>query len=147
MADTSVTKEIEEYIRNVLSEEYKCNFSEKKIRIGIKRDGTNASYKFDIVSDDESIIGGIKSHSGRTGSGKFPRAKLGMSYTEIYFLSRTEAKKKIFVLTNKEFYDIFYKDSDGKIPEDIEVRYIELPEELNKKWKASIEAGRKEMGY
>ena len=145
MADTTVAKEIEEYIQHKLSEQYNQQFCEKEIQIGIRKNGEPAKYRFDAVSQNEEIIAGIKSHAGRTVRGKFPRAKVGMCYAEIYFLSRTKAKEKLLILTSKEFYDLFIKDSDGKIPEDTKIEYLELPERLQEKWKKSIEAGRREM--
>lgn len=145
MADTTVAKDIEKYIQRKLSGKYRQKFFEKEVEIGKKKNGERARYKFDAVSESEEIVAGIKSHAGRTATGKFPRAKLGMAYTEIYFLSRTKAKKKLLILTSKEFYDLFIKDSDGKVPEDIEIKYFKLPRELKEKWEKSIEAGREEM--
>jgi len=145
MADTTVAKDIEKYVQHKLSEKYHQRFFEKKIEIGKKKSGEPARYKFDAVSENEEIVAGIKSHGGRTATGKFPRAKLGMAYTEIYFLSRTKAKKKLLILTSKEFYDLFVKDSDGKVPEDIEIKYFTLPRELRERWGKSIGAGREEM--
>ena len=123
MANTvAVAKEIEKFIQNELTKEYNQIFSEKKVKIGEKKDGEPAVYKFDAVSKDERIVAGVKSHSGRTKTGKFPRAKIGMTYTDIFFLSLTKAKEKLLILTSKEFYELFVKDSDGKIPGDIEIR-------------------------
>lgn len=145
MADTTIAKDIEKYIQKKLSKEYHQTFSEKKIKIGKKKNGNPAVYKFDAVSENEKIIAGIKSHSGRTGGGNFPRSKAGMTYAEIYFLTLAKANKKLLILTSKEFYDLFIKNSDGKIPKNIEIRYIKPSTKLQKIWKKSIDAGRKEQ--
>ena len=52
-----------------------------------------------------------------------------MVFSDCYFMNLTKAARKILAFTNREFYDIFKKDSDEFLP-GFELIYIDLPYEL-----------------
>lgn len=127
MANTNALKKITEYVIINLSEPL-C----KKLKPGKVLAGTKGKLKeFDGVSDDCSIVVEVINHGGYTSGGKLPTAKIKNTFSDCYFLSLTKAEKKILAFTNKEFYLIFKEKSDGYI-EDIELRYVELPDEYRK---------------
>lgn len=132
MADTSYLKsKVEEFVRESLEVDYPGHrFMEKALPLRKKRDGTYALHKFDAVSEDNSIIASVKSHSWLTSGGNIPSGKIGQIYQSLYFLSLMEAKVKLLIFTNEEAHKGFLTSSDGKIAEDIEIKYCPLPRKL-----------------
>ena len=72
----------------------------KKHKLVIGHDSKNKPqiHEFDLVSDDMSIVGEIK--SGRKSRGNFIGA-LG----DCLFLTKVQSKKKLLILTDKEIYN------------------------------------------
>jgi hypothetical protein len=112
---------IEEKVRKILSKKYGKSLTKRKLIVAYRSDGKPVKHEFDIVSADEMIVGEVKSdkytkkayHNTR-----FPRL-----LTACFYLNKTEAKKKLLVLTNETLYDHFKKDMDGLIS-DIEIMNI-----------------------
>lgn len=121
MADTSKLNEVTDYILEVLSNEFKTKLIKKKVRVGEK----GVLKKFSGVSIDAEILIHICHHSGRTKSGNIPVGKKNGLYSKCYFMEKTKAKEKYIYFTNKEFYEIFKKDSDGIINDNIKLIYFE----------------------
>ena len=120
MADTSKLNEVTKYILKELGVQLKTRFVQKKVRVG----SNGAERKFSGVADDSKIIIQVCHHSGRTKSGNVPVGKLNGLYAKCYFMEKANAEKKYIYFTNKEFYEIFAKDSNGII-EGIELKYYE----------------------
>lgn len=130
MANTNELKNvIEPYVRGRLTDKYGKSFEEREVSLKLK---TGGRHRFDIVSQDHTIVGGIKATSLREDGGVGAGA-IKSIFTELYFLSIVEAKKKILILTNKGFYDLFKRRSAGKILPDTEVIYCQLPKDLGDK--------------
>jgi len=122
---------VEDFIRLGLKKSYPGHsFKEKALPLGKKKDGTFAVHKFDAVSEDNSIVASIKSHSWLTSGGNLPSGKIGQIYQSLYYLSLVDAKIKLLILTNIKAYEGFLKLCDGKIAEDIEIRLFQLPPKL-----------------
>ena len=137
MAKTTELREVERFVRKELERDYPGHtFTEKALPLGKRRDGTYAVHKFDAVSEDNSIVASIKSHSWLTSGGRSPAGKIGQIYESLYFLSLVDAKTKLLVLTDRATYEGFLVKSDGKIAEDVEIKLFPLPpalqESLNK---------------
>lgn len=123
--------QVEPFVRKELEKSYPGHtFTEKALPLRRKKDGNYAVHNFDAVSEDNSIVASIKSHSWLTSGGKRPAGKIGEIYESIYFLSLVNAKTKLLILTNGHAYEGFLRVSDGKIAEDIEIRLSPLPPEL-----------------
>ena len=122
---------VEPFIRKKLEKSYpRHTFTPKKLPLRRKRDGTYAVHEFDAVSEDNSIVVSIKSHSWLTSGGNLPAGKIGQIYQSLYLLNLVDAKTKLLVFTNRETYEGFLAESDGKIAEDIETKFYPLPPEL-----------------
>jgi len=131
MAKTIELRKVELFIRNELGEHYPGHtFTEKALPLRKKRDGAYAFHKFDAVSEDNTIIDSIKSHSWLTSGGNLPSGKIGQIYQSLYFLSLVDAKTKLLILTDIEAYEGFLTVSDGKVAEDLEIKFYPLPPEL-----------------
>ena len=134
MADTEDLKKAEQDIRKILESKFGKTFSKQSLNVGIKKDGTNAKHEFDAVSDDGKIVVEIKTHSGKASAGKIKSA-----YTDVYFLSLFKgAEQKILFLTDKDFCGAFQRISDGKLPDNVSLELLELPEELSVKIKKTL---------
>lgn len=130
MANTNELKNlIEQHVRKRLADKDKYNqpFKEKEIPLKLT---TGGQHNFDVVSEDRMIIGGIKANSPR-GDGKAGGGVINSVFTELYFLSLVKAKKKLLILTNKGFYELFKKRSSGQVLPDTEIIYCQLPKSLN----------------
>lgn len=124
---------IEPYVRSELEKIYIGHiFTEKRLPLRKKKDGTYAYHNFDAVSDDNSIIASIKSHSWFTSGGKLPSGKIGQIYQSIYFMNLVEAKTKLMIFTDYETYERFKEYSNGKLDDNIEIKYIKLSDDLNR---------------
>ena len=66
---------------------------------------------------------------GEIKSGRKSRANYVGALSDCFFLTRIKAKKRLLVLTNKEFNGYFKANSEGVIPENIEIMLIR-PEDL-----------------
>lgn len=133
MAKTTGLRDVERFVREKLQKDYPGHtFAEKSLPLRKKKDGTYAVHRFDAVSEDNSIVASIKSHSWLTSGGKLPSGKIGQIYQSLYFLSLVDAKTKLLILTQREAYQGFLTVSDGKVAEDIEVRLCPLSPELQK---------------
>ena len=131
MAKTSELKEVELFVRKELEKDYPGHtFTEKALPLHKKKDGTYAVHRFDAVSEDNTIVASIKSHSWLTSGGKLPAGKIGQIYQSLYFLSLVDAKTKLLILTDREAYQGFVKKYDGKIAEGIEIKFYPLSPEL-----------------
>lgn len=131
MAKTTDLREVELFARRQLRRDYPShNFGEKALSLRKKRDGNYAVHKFDAVSEDNTIVASIKSHSWLTSGGNLPSGKIGQIYQSLYFLSLVEARTKLLILTDREAYDGFLAVSDGKIAEGIDIKFYQLPPEL-----------------
>src|SRR4030043_749573 len=131
MAKTTELREIEIFVREQLGKDYPDHtFTEKALRLRKKRDGSYAFHKFDAVSEDNSIVASIKSHSWLTSGGNLPSGKIGQIYQSLYLLSLVVAKTKLLILTDKKAYDGFLTVSDGKLAEGVEIKLYPLPPEL-----------------
>jgi len=130
MANTNELKNlIEPCVRKWLTDRYRKFFEEQEIRLELK---TGGRHRFDVVSKDRTIVGGIKATSLREDGGVGAGA-IKSIFTELYFLSLVKAKKKVLILTNKGFYDLFKRRSLGQILPDTDVIYCKLPKELDSK--------------
>jgi hypothetical protein len=125
MANTTKLNEVTKFILEKLSKEFNTKLTQRKVKVGLK----GVLKTFAGVSLDSSIVVHVSHHSGRTKSGNIPVGKLNGLYSKCYLMEKTTAKKKYIYFTNKEFFEIFSKDSEGII-EGITIRmYDSLPEE------------------
>ena len=134
MADTSAYLEAERWIRERgLPRKYPGHsFSEQRLRIGKLNDGGPEFFRFDAVSADKSIIASVKASSGLTSGGKLPTAKTKDAYTDILFLSMAKGGRRLLVLTDPDFFRIFQRVSEGRIPRGVELLHIPLPRPIQR---------------
>lgn len=140
MANTSALKEITEFAVSKLSSEMGVTLKPRQIPIG----KSGRLKEFDGASADSSIVVQVINHGGYTSGGKLPSAKIKNTYADCYFLSMTTSKRKILAITSKEFFNIFKVKSEGYL-QDIELTYIDLPQELKEKAATVLQSASEEM--
>jgi len=104
---------------------------------------TGGNHEFDAVSQDNSIIAGIKTNSAKTSGGNPPSGKYAVLFQELYFLSLVQAPEKLLVLTNEDMYKAFQNNSSGKIAKGIKIVFCPLPQNIKEKV-AMVQAGASE---
>ncbi|MBS3968889.1 MAG: hypothetical protein KGZ94_02105 [Clostridia bacterium] len=120
MADTSKLNEITFYILEGLGKDFKTKFKPKRVQIGPGA----VEKRFTGVSSDNKIIVHVCHHSGITKGGNIPVGKLNGLYAKCYIMEKVKADEKYIYFTNREFFEIFKKDSHGVI-EGIQLRYFD----------------------
>ena len=130
MADTTYMKnEVELWVRNWLVKQFPGHhFSKQPLELT-----TGGKHEFDAVSQDKSIVAGIKGHSWKTRGGNLPSGKYAQLYQELYFLTLVRATRKFLILTNKDMYEDFQNRSRGKIAEGIKIIFCQLPLDMREK--------------
>jgi len=115
---------IEKRIRDILAKSYGKIFpsdvKRRTLLIG------NMPYRFDIVSEDKTIVGEIKSVS-ITNEKAYRTTRAKRVLTDCYFLDKVEAREKILVLTDKEFHDRFKSDFETVV-KPIKIMYFDVEE-------------------
>jgi hypothetical protein len=127
MANTNLlVTEVEPYVREWLGEKFGTTFERRDLPL----EGCEAEQSFDAVSADKKIVACIRFSSGLTSGGKFPTGKRDAALRDLYFLLLVKAEKKLMVLTDREFFELFSDRKRFKIHSSIEVVHCELPADL-----------------
>jgi len=140
MANTTELVKIKEYVISDLSKTLGLELKKKRLKLGTG----NKIKQFDGVSYYSDVVIQVVNHSGLTSGGRKPSAKIKNTFGDLYFLNLTNATRKILVITDEEFYNIFKEDSNGLLG-DIELLYFELPKELKEIHKKVTKEASKEM--
>lgn len=134
MADTTAYRVAEEWVRdNGLPNQFGQPFQKQRLRVGTKRDGSTAVHEFDAVSSDGTVVASVKATSGRTAGNKNPSGKIKDAYAELHFLGLVDAPSRILVLTDRDFYELFSRESDGKRPPGVELLHVNLPSDIQRR--------------
>lgn len=88
-------------------------------------------HNFDLVSEDNQIVAEVKSHK-LTKAGNIPSGKISDTYQACFMLEKVSAKKKLLILTDCKFYEIFTRYSEGKISKEIEIVLLSNGSEAKK---------------
>lgn len=88
--------------------------------MGSKSNGKPAMHSFDLVSEDNQIVAEVKSHQ-MTKGGNIPSGKISDTYQACFMLEKVDARKKLLILTDLAFCEIFKRYSEGKISKGIEI--------------------------
>jgi hypothetical protein len=120
--------EAEKKVRIILERKFRKKFYTRRIDrtliIGHRSNGEAIKHEFDLVSENQSIIGEVKSdkytkkahHNTR-----FPRILAACKYLEMF-----PAEKKLLIFTNEKTYKVMQHDLDGLISSDLEIIYINI---------------------
>jgi len=107
-------------VRRVLEKEFGKPLPKRRLVIGYLPDGTPNEHEFDLVSEDGSVVGEVKSGKDMSDY-RFAECCLVCLY-----LMSVNAERRIFVLTDRLMYDCFKRKISGLAIKDVEVRLIEV---------------------
>lgn len=105
--------EFENRVKQYLEKQYNDTFTEKALVVG-----ENKVHKFDLVSQDHSIVIECKSYTW-TGDDNFPSGKISTAIEAIFYLSRIKASKKVIAFQDsystkgESLVDTFVRRYDG----------------------------------
>jgi hypothetical protein len=147
MADTTALKtKVEECVRAWLDQRFETRFTKQFLPlVGVQ--GNPKKHEFDAVSEDGSIVCGIKTASWKTSGGKRGSGKVQGAYTELYFLSLVQAKDKYLILTDPEFFRCFTQECGGRLAIGIKLLHYQLPADLCTEIDAIRKVSRTELGF
>lgn len=130
MADTSVQKEVEGWIRlNWLPDNLRHNFFSEKLPLT-----SGGVFDFDAVSEDKTIAISISTSGTRTARGKSGSGKILKIRSDMFFLLLCNVKQRIVALTEKDMYEWWLKERErGRVPESIEFILVDIPEDLRRR--------------
>lgn len=148
MSNTSYlsSQEVRNYWHSELKRLFGKDFMTKSVIIGTRKNGKNVLKRFSAVSSDNSIVAFVRNHSGYTKTEKKPNAKIGQAFEDCFFLNLVKSQKKLLVLTNKEFYDIFLSESEGLLG-DVELIHLQYPPHIQVKIDYTIKKASDEPSY
>lgn len=90
--------------------------------VGRRADGGVRQHLFDLVAENRSLIGEIRTYTMGESGGR-PAGKFAHCYAACLFLFRSKARRKVLVLTDHAFWARFSRESEGLV-EGIEIIHI-----------------------
>jgi hypothetical protein len=91
--------------------------------VGKKPDGTQRQHMFDLVAENGTIVGEVRTYTIE-GSSR-PSGKFAHCYAACLYLYRARARRKLLVLTDHAFWSRFRREGEGLI-EGIEVIHVPI---------------------
>ena len=113
-----MSKKNESLVREILERIFGMLLPERTLIVGYDSKGFPKTHKFDLVSDDGKVVGEIKS------SKSISEASYKAALVDCLYLTKVQANKKIFALTNEKFYKYFKRRASGLISPEIDVMLI-----------------------
>lgn len=115
-----------ERIRRRLEAQEGIPLPQGRAPLGRKEDGTQRMHTFDLVAENRSLIGEVRTYTMGE-SGTRPAGKFAHCYAACLYLFRSKARRKVLILTDQAFWSRFRRESDG-IVEGIEIIHIPVEE-------------------
>jgi hypothetical protein len=142
MANMRVQLEVEDWVRR---EWMPPTFGQQFVRERVKL-SSGGVCDFDAVSADRTIVAAISTSGAVTATNKFAVGKMLKIRSDMYFLLLCEAERRIVVLTEKDMVDQCLKEvAGGRVPASIEFVHAQIPQDLDRKLKASRTVASQEM--
>jgi hypothetical protein len=96
----------------------------ERVAVGKKDDGTQRQHLFDLVAENGTIVGEVRTYTLGEGSSR-PSGKFAHCYAACLYLYRARARRKLLVLTDRAFWSRFRREGEGLI-EGIEVIHVPI---------------------
>jgi hypothetical protein len=142
MADTRCQLECEDWVRlSWLPTKFGQPFHRERLRLT-----SGGVFDFDAVSADQTIAATISTSGALTASGKFAVGKIMKLRSDMLFLLLAARPKSLIVLTEEDLHRVCLKERQGgRVPNEIEFLYAELPSELSARLKVARQASSVEV--
>ena len=141
MANSQFRLVVEKYVRANIAQELGQAFRAAPVRL---LDG--GAFDCDAVSADDKILGCICTNAGLTISGRCAAPKLHKVRSDILFLLRAHADRRMIVLTDKAMYDLCRRQAlAGRMPAEIEFTFVPVPQAMQAQLRRSHEQAAREV--
>ena len=142
MAITSTQRECERWIvENWLPIKFGCTFKKEKLKMQGR-----GKFEFDAVNKEREIVINISTASAKTYSGHIGSGKKSKLRADSLMLSLVLAKEKILILTESCMHSLAIDEQiAGRLPLDIKIILVELPNELRQKLAVAKENAAREL--
>lgn len=130
MADTSVQREVQHWIRNNwLPDNLRHRFFSEELPLT-----SGGVFDCGAVSEDKTIAVSISTSRYRTATGKVGTGKMNKIRSDIFFLLLCNVKQRIVAFTEKDMYEQWLKEKQqGRVPASIEFILVDIPEDLHRR--------------
>ena len=127
MAGSEVQAKVEEWVRDEwMPQHYGQSFRRRPVALT-----TGGEHSFSAVSEDGRTVVKISTGSRRTAGGKLAVGVLSKLRADLLFMTLTDAKQKLVLVTQPDMYELCQIESAaGRVPLDVDFVQVELPEEL-----------------
>lgn len=143
MANSRYRHEVEKFVRETfLPVRFGKRFAGKAVCLS---DG--GLFNCDAVSDDESIIACICTNAGKTASGRTATPKLMKVRSDILFMLRASASRRLIVTTCADMHALCERQrAIGRMPREIEFHLADIEVEMRLRLRQEHIVGAAEMG-
>lgn len=135
MVDSNAHNQVHAWIADSwLADKLKAPFSRQKVKLSC-----GGAYTFPAVSDDAKTIATVNTSQG---SGKNATTKLNKVRSDLYFLLLAPANRRLALFTDRTMFRMMaLEQREGRVPRDVELLFVELPEHLEASLMASSQSG------
>lgn len=137
MANTQLLKtDVEDFVRATLRTEFGQPFEKRRLTLtGVQ--GLPGDHEFDAVAQDQSVVAGIVSSAARTSGGKRNTGAVHHATGELYYLTLVAASLRVLICTDRGFTELMRSVTEGRLASGIEIRHVQLPEDLERRAKST----------
>jgi hypothetical protein len=143
MANSNYRQEVEKFIRETwLPARIGGNFKPKPVTLS---DG--GVFKCDAVSENGAIVASICTNAGKTSSGRKATPKLMKVRSDVLFMLRTLADRRLVVTTCEDMYALCEEQRKiGRMPREIEFHLADIEVEMKVRLRQEHALSAAEMG-
>ena len=109
-------------VRRLMEAQEGMPLPEGRATVGRRADGGVRQHLFDLVAENRSLIGEIRTYTMGESGGR-PAGKFAHCYAACLFLFRSKARRKVLILTDQAFFARFSRESEGLV-EGIEILHV-----------------------
>ena len=109
-------------VRRLMETKEGMPLPEGRATVGRRADGGVRQHLFDLVAENRSLIGEIRTYTMGESGGR-PAGKFAHCYAACLFLFRSKARRKVLILTDQAFFARFSRESEGLV-EGIEILHV-----------------------
>jgi hypothetical protein len=141
MANTTALQAAIDWVRGELSLQHNVSFGKRVVRLR-----TGATRPFNAVASDGSVVATVMNSSGMTSGGKKPVGKIRSAIAEVYLLSLVDARERVLVATDHDFFAYLQNELAGALVEEVRLQHLPLPPDLAARVASVTATASAEMG-
>jgi len=132
MADTSVQREVERWLReHWLPEKYGQPFVPRELRLS-----SGGTFEFDAVSQNGKIAVTISTSGAQTATGRYGSGKVQKIRADALFLVLAQTEQQILLFTERDMFELCRGEHKrGRLPRELRIVLADLPAKLRSRLK------------